>query len=520
MISAAPVLRRLGLKALFTGALLGVVATAALAGEGETARRVPPRLFAFPVQPAAAAPVAATSAAPLPAAPVAAPVPAVGRVPAPVALPPPVVSAMMPLPDSGSIPVMIGRSQIVKLPAPASRVAMSDPRIADYVMVAPTQLYVYGKAVGTTNLLVWNKDDDLRQVDVTVDIDLMPLRRTLTQLLPAENDVRLSSVGGSLVLSGSVSDVIAAEHVVNFSEAFARNLQKTLAGTAAEGAGGGASPVKVINTLRIRDPQQVMLEVRFAEVSRTAIKALGLSLDVNGGSGDFSWGLASKAALLGTVGTPLAALFFRDTGVSVDANATRGMVRILAEPTIVAVSGEEGSFLAGGRLLLPAAQASAAGATPLFSFQERDFGVGLKFRPTVLDGGRISLKVSPEVTDLDTTRIANANLPSNTPSFRVRKLSTTVQMREGQSLIIGGLLQDNFRDKARQVPGLANLPILGPLFRSSDYASDLTELLVVVTPRLIRATDSIPTLPTELTAVPSEKQLFGEGRVEPAAGAQ
>lgn len=522
-----------GLRLLTASTLLAVVATTVLAGEGEAARRVPPRLFAFPVQPAAqpapqaAAPVPAPAAAPaLP--PVAAPMAAAARnAPAPVVAPVPVASAMFPLPDSGIIPVLVGRSQIVKLPQAALRVAVSDPRIADYVMVAPTQLYVYGKAIGATNLMIWNKDEELRKVDISVDVDLVPLRKTYLELLPKETDIRVASVGGSLVLSGSVSDTIAAEHALNFAEAFARNLQRTLSGTAAAGAdtsgGGGAtggSSVRVINTLRIRDPQQVMLEVRFAEVSRSAIKALGLGLDANGRSGDFSWGIMSRSALLGLAGgqAGLASLFFRDSGVSVNASGNKNLVRILAEPTIVAVSGEEGSFLAGGRVLLPAAQASAAGATPLFSFQERDFGVGLKFKPTVLDGGRISLKVSPEVTELDPNRLSldRSGVPVNAPSFRVRKLSTTVQMREGQSLIIGGLLQDNFRDGAKQIPGLANLPILGPLFRSADYSSELTELLVVVTPRLIRATDEEPVLPTEMVTVPTDKQLFGEGKLEGA----
>lgn len=515
-----------GFRIVLAGILVCLFGSSTWAGAGEAARRVPPRLFAFPVQPSAEA----GSAAPAPAGtgmPEAAPVAAVARSAPPPVAPLPISSAMFPLPDSGIIPVLVGRSQIVKLPQPALRVAVSDPRIADYVMVAPTQLYVYGKAIGATNLMIWNKDEELRKVDISVDVDLVPLRKTFLELLPQETDIRVASVGGSLVLSGSVSDTIAAEHALNFAEAFARNLQRTLSGTAVAGAdtsGGsagatGGSLVRVINTLRIRDPQQVLLEVRFAEVSRSAIKALGLAFDSNGRAGDFSWGIASRSALLAASGTPLAALFFRDTGITANASRDQRLVRILAEPTIVAVSGEEGSFLAGGRVLLPAAQASAAGATPLFSFQERDFGVGLKFRPTVLDGGRISLKVSPEVTELDTNRLAfnSSGVPSNAPSFRVRKLSTTVQIREGQSLIIGGLLQDNFRDGAKQIPGLASLPILGPLFRSADYSSELTELLVVVTPRLIRATEDAPVLPTETVTIPTEKQLFGEGRLEGGA---
>jgi len=512
-------------------AMLLIAATipAAFAAE-PTAPHSQPRLFALPAAPAtsSSAPVSGASAAAAPAAP--APLPeAGGNLPAAVAAVKrigavaPSLGAMLPLPEGGSVPVLVGRSQIIKLPQPAQRIAVSDPRVADYVLVAPTQLYIFGKAPGTTTLLVWNKDDDLRKVDLVVDVDLSELRRTYAELLPGERDIKVKLIGGSLVLSGSVSDIIAAEHAVNFADAFARSLQRNLAGNASTEAEAGApsmpsssGQIRIINTLRIRDPQQVMLEVRFAEVARTALKSLGVAFDAKVGSGDFSWGIASSSVLLATAGTPLAALFFRDSGVSANASKDQRMVKILAEPTIVAVSGEEGSFLAGGRLLLPAAQASAAGGAPLFSFQERDFGVGLKFRPTVLDGGRISLRVSPEVTELDTNRLAfnNSGVPNNAPSFRIRRLSTTVQMKEGQSLIIGGLLQDNFKDGVKRVTGLGDLPVLGALFRSTDFSSERTELLVVVTPRLVRATDEVPMLPTEPVATPSEKQLFGQGTLE------
>lgn len=429
----------------------------------------------------------------------------------------------MVLPETGQVSLLVGRSQILRLPEAATRVAVSDPRVADYLLVEPRQLYVYGRSSGTSNLLVWDDQDRLRQVNLVVETDLSDLRRTLSELLPKETDVQVRMVGSSLVLAGSVADVIASEQVVSLADAFARNLQRGLAGGLAEGDSGGAAggagsaaPVRVINTLRIRDPQQVMLEVRFAEVARTAVKSLGVAIDANASAGDFSLGIASRSVLLATVGTPLAALFFRDTNLSLNASKDQRLVRILAEPTIVAISGEEGSFLAGGRILLPVAQANAAGATPLFSFQERDFGVGLRFKPTVLDGGRISLRVSPEVTELDTNRLAfsNSGVPSNAPSFRVRRVSTTVQMKEGQSLIIGGLLQDNFKDGAKKIPGISDLPVLGSLFRSTDFSSERTELLVVVTPRLVRATEDLPALPTENVKLPTERELFGQGRLE------
>jgi len=516
-----------GSRRLFASILLILLLPAAFAGEAEAPRRIPARLFAFPVQPSAPAAEAPAPIAPAarPSAPAqppaAAPLPAVARAPAPAVPPLPVVSAMLPLPESGSIPVLVGRSQIVKLPNPASRVAVSDPRIADYVMVAPNQLYVYGKAVGATNLLIWNKDEDLRKVDITVDVDLAPLRKTYADLLPKETDIRVNSVGGALVLSGSVSDVIVAEHAINFAEAFSRNLQKTLSGAGSEGGTGAgvASSVKVINTLRIRDPQQVMLEVRIAEVSKNLLKSIGAGIDGGGKAGDLGWNLASGFLDPKSV---LAALLFRGKGVEVSASKDNGVFRILAEPTIVAVSGEEASFLAGGRLLLPVNQGSGTGASSAVTLQERDFGVGLKFKPVVLDDGRISLRVSPEVTELGTTALqvsgANGSTTSAIPSFTLRRVSTAVQMKDGQSLIIAGLLKNNLKDSVKSVPGLSDVPILGALFRSSSYQADLTELVVVVTPRLVRATDGPPPLPTDRFAAPTERELFGEGKIEQTVG--
>jgi len=439
-----------------------------------------------------------------------------------------------------------GRSQIVHSDQVVTRIAVSDPRIADFVLIGPRQVYVYGKAIGQTHLLLWNEDRLLQQIEVAVNVDLGELQRNLAELLPREKDLSVKTLGTSIVLTGTVADAIAADQAVGFVEAYARGLGNIApSGAGASGAaamgstdpGGGGSAgaatggaarslVRVINTLRIRDAQQVMLEVRIAEVSKTLLQRLGSSLDGSGNTGDVSWGVTSGFL---TPGSPLARLLFRGRGVGVDALKQQDVFRVLAEPTIIAVSGEEGSFLAGGRLLIPVNQ--GVGGVAAVTLQERDFGVGLKFRPTVLDEGRISLRVAPEVTELgfQSLQVGGANAiqvggannltTSPIPSFTLRRVSTTVQMRDGQSLIIAGLLKDNLRNIVRQVPLLGDVPVLGALFRSSSYQADLTELIVVVTPRLVKATDERPALPTDNFTPPTERQLFLEGQVEgtPAA---
>ena len=440
---------------------------------------------------------------------------------------------------SSALELAFGRSRVVNASETVTRIAVSDPRIADYVLVGPRQVYVYGKAIGQTHLLLWNSDRLLDQIDLNVSVDLAELRRSLAELLPNETQIGVRNLGTSIVLTGSVADAIAADQTVGFVEAYARGLGNiapggtggggpTGMGTTDSGAssgaasgGAGRSLVRVINTLRIRDPQQVMLEVRIAEVSKSLIQRLGSSFNGTGTAGDVSGGVTSGFL---TPGSPLATLLFRGRGIGVDAQKQQDVFRILAEPTIIAVSGEEGSFLAGGRLLIPVNQGTAGAAA--VTLQERDFGVGLKFRPTVLDDSRISLRVAPEVTELgfQSLQVGGANAiqvggannltTSPIPSFTLRRVSTTVQMRDGQSLIIAGLLKDNLRNAVRQVPLLGDVPILGALFRSSSYQADLTELIVVVTPRLVRATDDRPALPTEKYVPPTERQLFLEGRVD------
>ena len=292
-------------------------------------------------------------------------------------------------------------------------------------------------------------------------------------------------------------------------------------GAAPSASSAGASgQSQVINLLRIRDAQQVMLDVRIAEVSKSLLDKLGLQVKAAGG-GDLSWNILSN--FLGAGGSAGAGLLFSN-GNAIDLKAEKqdGLVRILAEPTIVAMSGQEGSFLVGGKVYIPITQSVGTGGTAV-TLQEREFGVGLKFVPTVLEGGRISLKVAPEVSEISKESVS-ASSPSGTtllPAFTTRRVSTTVQLLDGQSLVIGGLVRNNTTANRNAFPVLGELPILGALFRSNQFVADLTELVVVVRARLVQATEAAPSLPTDSVLPPTRREFFLENRLQgtkPAGG--
>lgn len=518
-----------------------------------------------------------------------------------------------------AIKAVVGHVTRLPLPAAISRVVMGDPKVADYRLISRTELYILGKSMGTTNLMLWRPNAPPLEISVSVGADLAPLEASLRLALPQERDVKLTMASGAVMISGTVTNLAAAEAALQLTQSYARQLNRYLAsgsassgaspaGSAATGASTGASssapggadagapatpstqvinlltvrddqrlaaltrslaqalpqeqgiglnlasgsvvlsgsvsntlaadavlslteayvrgtsgvvsgPSRVINLLRVRDAQQVMLDVRIAEVSKTLIDKLGLRVQASGGA-DMRWNILSN--FLGG-GSAVAGLLWRNgNAVDLEAEKKDGLVRILAEPTIVAMSGQEGSFLVGGKVFIPVTQSNgAAGST--ITLQEREFGVGLKFVPTVLDGGRISLKVAPEVSEISRESVTvggQGNASSVLPAFTTRRVSTTVQLQDGQSLVIGGLIRNSSSGSSNAFPILGELPILGALFRSSQFASDLTELVVVVRASLVQATEAAPALPTDKVSTPTRQEFFLErrlqGRTDPA----
>ena len=435
-----------------------------------------------------------------------------------------------------TINAVVGHVKVLPLPEAVTRVVVGDPKVADYRLISRTELYVLGKSVGTTNFLLWRPTGLPVSLIVKVGADLDPLAESLKTALPLEEDIELMMASGSVVLRGSVADIGAADAAVQLAQAYTRQLNRYLAssgGSASSGASAGAlqpaaSPTtggssssgaggqsQVINLLRIRDAQQVMLDVRIAEVSKSLLDKLGLQVKAAGG-GDISWNVLSN--FLGAGGSAGASLLFTN-GNSIDLKAEKqdGLVRILAEPTIVAMSGQEGSFLVGGKVFIPITQSVGTGGTAV-TLQEREFGVGLKFVPTVLDGGRISLKVAPEVSEISKESVSASSSSGTTllPAFTTRRVSTTVQLLDGQSLVIGGLVRNSTTANRNAFPVLGELPILGALFRSNQFVADLTELVVVVRARLVQATQAAPSLPTDSVLPPTRREFFLENRLQGA----
>lgn len=429
-----------------------------------------------------------------------------------------------------SMNLTVGKSTLLRLPSAIDRISVGNPAIADVTLINPSELYLLGKTFGSTNVILWRRGGTTTIIDIAVGIDTAALRQQLAVLLPQEKGIVVESAGDSIVMSGVVSSVGKADQAMLVAEGFVRTYARGItlpisAGnpTAAQGqqlsvglaaSQQGANAPRVINLMKIAEPQQVMLEVKVAEVSKNLLDKLGVNFNLSDNVGNWTLGIAS-----GLLSDSASALFgSRGPAKNWTADLERrdGLVRILAEPNIVAISGQEGSFLAGGKIFIPVARANNQGFATI-TLEEKEFGVGLKFTPTVLDGGRINLKVSPEVSELSQTGSPFTTVGGVTavlPSFTTRRAQTTVQLFDGQSLAIAGLIKNNITEAVRRVPVLGEVPILGALFRSSEFQTDRSELLFIITPRLVKPLPPDYALPTDGFVPPDRVELFGGGQLE------
>lgn len=423
-------------------------------------------------------------------------------------------------PQASNLRVAEGKStridlSTLKLPSPAWLRAVADPEIVQIEPLtsaaARSMFFVFGKKVGSTNLMFQDKDGRCAMVEVAVGVDTAAVRDSLRELMPAEKDIKVSAAADSLVISGTASDAAAVDRILTIANAFVRKGGNG-AGAGAAGAAGGNGTERIVNMMSVGAPQQVMLEVKVAEISKTLLDHLGVGLNATANKGSWTLGLLSKFGGAGNGGVRL------DKGgdgfMQIDAERRNGLVKILAEPTVMAISGQDGSFLAGGRIFIPVAQ-DANGKVTL---EEKEFGVGLRFTPTVLEGGRINLKVSPEVSELsrEGVGISSSGTGGNAvlPLITTRRAATTVQLFDGQSFAIGGLIKSNMITSVKALPVLGELPVLGPLFRSSDFQTDKTELVFIVTPRLVKPLPPTFPLPTDHLVEPSREEFFLQGRME------
>ncbi|WP_229205409.1 MULTISPECIES: type II and III secretion system protein family protein [unclassified Duganella] len=454
------------------------------------------------------------------------------------------------------ITLSAGKSTLMRLPSPAARVAVGDAKIADVILLNPSEIYMLGKATGATNLIVWNRANQASVIDITVGLDTAALRAQFTELFPNERDIRITVSGNSVILHGTVADAVKASQVVAVTSAYLqRNGRSGMSGggaaspdaaaQAAQAAAGGGAPSaasgaaagaafqqamdpmsglsqgqgsagRVVNMLSVAAPQQVMLEVKIAEVSKTLVDQLGASVGLNGSRG--SWTYTMLSNLLS--GNPSKVDAFNNKSgkfVTLDAQKNDGLIKVLAEPTVMAISGQEASFLAGGKIFIPVSQSNTSG-TPQVTLEEKEYGVAVRFTPTVLEGGRINLRVSPEVSELNREGIGVSATGSTAtailPSFTTRRATTTVQLFDGQSFAIGGLIKNNVTSSIKAFPGLGEIPILGALFRSSDFQNDRTELVFIVTPHLAQPLPPDHKLPTDDYVQPSRVDFFLNGKME------
>jgi len=429
------------------------------------------------------------------------------------------------------VTVTIGKSQDVRTDSSFVDVTVGDPDVADVNPLTDHTLSILGKKIGTTRVSVYAEDKKLIGIfDVEVSYDITRLTNELARRFPGSR-LRASSVNGRIMLAGEVADAATLDKAVTIARQFGP---------------------EIINSVSVMSPQQVMLEVRFVELSRTAGRELGVQWNRFGGHtlanigdntpagalpitpaggnpfqnpGVTSGGIndtnvlrsASVAAGVLSGASPFGFLIARmvSNGMSADALINlleqKGVARSLAEPNLVALSGDTASFLAGGEYPIP-----VAGSFGQVTVDYKKYGVGLAFTPTVLDRGLINMKIEPEVSQIDTNHtIAVANGIS-VPALIVRRASTTVELRDGQSFVIGGLLQSDNQHQIDQLPWLGSVPVLGTLFSSKSYQNNETDLAIIVTPHLVRPTrpgDLVKT-PLDDTVPPNDVDFFLLGKTE------
>jgi pilus assembly protein CpaC len=378
-----------------------------------------------------------------------------------------------------SITVPIGKSENVHTDGAFSDVVVADPETADVVPLTDHSVSILGKKIGATRVSLYGEGKRLvGLVDVEVAYDTVRLGAEIARQFPHAH-IRVSSLNGRLMLSGVSPDAITLDRAMTFAKQFGPD---------------------VVNSVQVSQPQQVLLAVRFVEVSRTASRELGIQWNVVTQNLSATIGTGALVSGNAPFGTIMAHVLKGNTNVDalIQALEQRQVARSLAEPNLVALSGDTANFLAGGEFPFPV---SATLGTVTIEWKR--FGVGLAFTPTVLGGGLINLKIEPEVSQLDPTNVVQVGNVA-VPSLIVRRAHTTVELNDGQSFAMAGLLQNNGNANLQQLPWLGDVPVLGALLRSSQYLKKETDLVIIVTPHLVR-----PARPGDPMRVPTDNAVAG-----------
>jgi pilus assembly protein CpaC len=409
---------------------------------------------------------------------------------------------------------IVGKSVVLKSPRPIKRVSLVSSEIADVMVLTPLQIYLTGKAPGATHVTVWGEDEKVMAVfDLEVSPDISRLKEMIHTMLPEEKDIKINAAHDHIALSGTVSSMAAQSQVLALARPFAPLDEK--------------KEPKIINLLEVAGVQQVMLEVRVSEISRSLLRRLGFNFAYVTSGNNFGVSLLNQLTSLPAAGFPAGGLEassainaiarFVSSGttwtVLIDALKEEGLLKVLAEPTLITLSGKTANFLAGGEFPIPVPQSTGGGGTTI-TIDYKPFGVGLNFTPTVLSNKKINMLVAPEVSDLD---FSNALTTSGfvVPAITTRRVSTVIELADGQSFAIAGLLKDDVREIVSKFPILGDIPILGALFRSTNFRRNETELIVIVTPHLVKPLDMAKqTMPTDQYVEPDDFEFYLLGNLE------
>ena len=405
--------------------------------------------------------------------------------------------------EAKRLELVSGKSMILRSNSAIKRVSIADPEIADFLLLSAKEIYIKGKSAGATNLTLWHDQSGVAVYDLEVVYDLSRLKQQLHDILPGERDLRVVSTNDTITLSGKISNAVNLSQALGLASAYAPDE-------------------KINNLVQVGGVHQVMLEVRVAEMTRNLSKRLGVNFAYTRGD-DFAvsmlGGLSSfeQSAVGGLLNfSPAVSALFRFNygGAAtwtylIDALREDNLIKVLAEPTLITLSGQPASFLAGGEFPVPVPQGLGT-----VGIEYKEFGVGLLFTPIVLSEDKINIEVTPEVSELD---FSNAIRLSGfvTPGIRTRRISTTVELGDGQSFAIAGLLSESIRADVTKYPLLGDIPILGTLFQSKSFQKSETELVIIVTPHLVKPIElAKQSLPTDFYVEPNDFEFYLNGAIE------
>lgn len=431
------------------------------------------------------------------------------------------------------VEVALNKSTVLQLNTPVKKISIGNPDIADILVLRGSQVYVLGKGLGSTNVLLWDKNDGvISNLDVEVTHDLAGLKAQLYELMPGE-EVNVYSSQKSIVLNGLVSSVTKMDAVLRIAESFTGSSRTK------KDKKGGASTGGVINLMQVGGAQQVMLEVKVSEVSRSILEQFGIKFDAIGvnSSGTGIAGIIGRGASFPAVPPPIfttapavgpgvTQVLSDTTSISrgifgsfldgdmlynfiLNAAKQDGIAKVLAEPTLTTLSGQPAKFLSGGEFPVP-----VPGQNGQVTIEYKDYGIELGFLPVVLDAKQINLKINVGVSELTTDASVAINVNGSSsnifvPALRVRSASSTVELADGQTIGIAGLISEQTKERVDKIPGLGDIPILGALFRSKEFIKGQTELVILVTPHLAKPIDEKAVrLPTDKIVDPSRWSFY------------